>query len=199
MSFSELPLKVVEYVFANLSLYQLKNLSHTCKLFNIASKSVYAKRLETHKNAYSLMRSSDDGKYDESVCIISYGRRVTNNNEELDYIGYVYVKWRGYAKSEQFRRVFQDMVNYLHIYGTDRSLMDARELKLVTKADEDWMVAKFAPFLSTTVFHKAAVIRSKFFFAQRGINQAQLATSSSRLLLENFDNFEDAYRFLAIP
>ena len=125
-------------------------------------------------------------------------------NNEVYHIYYdpamnwIVTDWDGYATSKQFREGTERMLALLVQHQTGKVLADIKDMVLIGMQDQHWLNAHFLPGAIQSGFHAIALIRTSHYFNQVAIESISYKVDKEKLLIQTFDQVEEAKAWLAI-
>ena len=108
----------------------------------------------------------------------------------------VVMQWQGYANSSEFREGTELMLNTLISNKSSKVLADISNMVLIGQEDQRWLETNFLPRAIRFGFKKIALIQPASYFNKVAIETINNKIDKEKLVLEIFDNMEDAKRWL---
>ena len=124
-------------------------------------------------------------------------------NNEVYHIYYdpamnwIVMNWDGYATSKQFREGTERMLALLVEYQTGKVLADIKDMVLIGMQDQHWLDIHFLPGAIQAGFQAIALIRPSHYFNQVAVESISYKVDKEKLLIQVFDQVEEAKAWLA--
>lgn len=110
----------------------------------------------------------------------------------------VVMKWKGYATSQDFKEGTELMLNMLIKNNTFKVLADVRDMVLIAREDQEWLINVFLPRAMEFGFKVIAIVQPGQYFNKVAIESIAQKIDKRRLSLQLFDNPENAVEWLSL-
>ena len=107
----------------------------------------------------------------------------------------IFVAWRNYATSTQFRFIHESILDLLRTYGVCKILGDDTELPTIHAEDQAWNCRDWMPRAIADGLRAAAAKRPESHFGKFSVSAVQAGLPSS-LILKSFEDLEAAREWL---
>lgn len=77
--------------------------------------------------------------------------------------------WNGFVSGAALRESHEAFLQYLPQYGTGKMLSDARQMRVIRPADQEWIVHNFFPRALAAGYRCAAILSSDDMFNQTSV------------------------------
>jgi ribonuclease HII len=114
-------------------------------------------------------------------------------NEEINT---VVMEWDGYATSDQFKEGTELMLNTLIENKAVKVLADIKDMVLIGTEDQQWLHSSFLPRAIKFGFKAIAIIKPDSYFNKVAVESISYKVDSDKLLINFFDNVNEAKEWL---
>jgi len=115
-------------------------------------------------------------------------------NETLDVIQ---TRWKGiFVSGEEFRKILDEMINALSLKKTSTIIADAREMKIISEADRQWIIDDWYPRALAAGFRCQALVVTKNSFNEQAIKLIVVKYNNEDVKTKYFQSPEDAYTWV---
>ena len=115
-------------------------------------------------------------------------------NETLDVIQ---TRWKGiFVSGEEFRKILDEMINALSLKKASTIIADAREMKIISEADRQWIIDDWYPRALAAGFRCQALVVTKNSFNEQAIKLIVVKYNNEDVKTKYFQSPEDAYTWV---
>jgi hypothetical protein len=114
-------------------------------------------------------------------------------SEELNV---VIMEWKGYSTSSQFREGTELMLNTLIYHRTSKVLAEIKDMVLIGKEDQEWLIDTFLPRATRFGFKSIALVKPASYFNQVAVGNIYQKIDKYKLNIQLFDTIEQATEWL---
>jgi len=122
----------------------------------------------------------------DALCTVSY-------DPELEC---VISTWHGYASSNQFRAICERILETIQKHGATKSISDNREMSIISKPDQDWILSDFMPRLLETGYNASATILPFNHFAKISVEEIVNKINDREIRVRYFTRIIDAKQWI---
>jgi hypothetical protein len=108
----------------------------------------------------------------------------------------VVMEAHGYATSQQFRDITENMLFLLKEKRVSKMLVDTTHLQIIGAEDQKWLNEDWLPRAIAAGYRACAMIKSKYFFNRVAVDNVVNQIDQSQLTVQYFDDRELARTWL---
>src|SRR4051812_23092815 len=110
---------------------------------------------------------------------------------------YVTMEWNGYANSMEFREGTEKMLSELIRHRANKVLGDIRNMVLISREDQFWLLEEFLPKAIKNGFKAIALVRPVHYFNKVAVETVAYKVNQEKLRIKFFNNVEEAREWLS--
>lgn len=105
-------------------------------------------------------------------------------------------RWKGFAKSEQFREGINKSLEFFQQKQIDKIISDTQNAALVKKEDTDWVATVITPKMMQHGLRRMAFIVPTNVFTQMSVDNFK-SEAKGGVRIQYFDNYEKAKEWIS--
>ena len=110
---------------------------------------------------------------------------------------WVYVKWRGWANSDEYRAAQEAVITALRENHASRNLIDSTDSRVVSEDDQKWLVESWIPRAVAAGRRWTAIVLPKSALGRTIAENIDSHSHSSWIKIEHFETVEEATAWLS--
>ncbi|WP_426490473.1 hypothetical protein [Hymenobacter sp. 102] len=125
--------------------------------------------------------------FENEHCIIYYDESVPA----------IHQQWQGFASGELLREAHDATVQQVRIHKTPCILADTRQMRVISRADQQWITDSYFPRLIAAGSRRIAIVQSEDIFNQTSVQHIMTdIVRNSLVVAEHFQTMEAARAWL---